>query len=238
MDIKKIVVIDDDVRVIKSIKAGFPDFKIIEFNTGEDGLAYLNQPHSINIVLLDFMLPHIDGISVLTEIKKSKRNIHVILMTGYGTKEVMLEALRNHADDFIEKPVQMPELRKKIDSIMRKNLRAFNSRNEKDKQISYIKEFIRNNYNAVNLNAIANELALSPKYVSRLFIKKNTSNFRTYKLQLKIENAKSLLSKTPLNINEISTKLGYQNPESFMRIFKRITDMTPTQYRKLHGESN
>ena len=232
---EKIVVIDDDPRIIKSIKLSLPEYEIIDFNNGEDALRYLKKPNDIYIVLLDFMMPKMDGISVLSEIKKSMSNVGVILMTGYGSREIVLDALRNHADDFIDKPIQIPELKEKIHAILKEKLHSQNLRNDKNNQIGRIKRFIERNSSNVSLDYIASEMCLSPKYVSRFFNRNNESNYRKYKLQIKMDRAKTLLTKTHLDVCEIAIDLGYQNPESFMRIFKRLTKMTPTQYRKKNG---
>ena len=233
---EKIVVIDDDPRIIKIIKLSFPEYEIIEFNNGEDALTYLRKPNDINIVLLDFMMPGMDGISVLSEIKKFMSNVGVIFMTGYGSKDVVLDALRNHADDFVEKPIQMPELKEKIHSILREKLHSQNLRKDKNNQVGRIKHFIERNCNNVNLEYIADEMCLSPKYVSRFFNQNNELSYRDYRLQIKMDRAKSLLTTTHLDVCEIAIELGYQNPESFMRIFKRMTKMTPTQYRKKNSK--
>ncbi len=233
---EKIVIIDDDPRIGKSVKLAFPEYEILEFRNGLDALQFLRKPNFVNVVLVDYMMPHMDGISVLAEIKKIKKDIGVILMTAYGSKEVAVEALRHHADDFIEKPIQMPELKEKIKLLLRDKLYTQNIGKDKEGQVERIKRFVDRNYNNVKLGFIADEMCLSSKYVSRLFNQKNDSSFRDYKVKVKIDHAKSLLTKTHLNIYEIAIQLGYQNPESFMRIFKRITKLTPTQYRKQNSK--
>jgi YesN/AraC family two-component response regulator len=47
-----------------------------------------------------------------------------------------------------------------------------------------------------------------------------------------MNEAKSLLKDTDFNVNQIADRLGYQNAESFIRIFKKITGFTPTEFRK------
>ena len=229
---EKIIVVDDDSRIIRSIRLAFPEYEIIGFNDGRDALHYLRKLNEINLVLLDVMMPKIDGISVLSEIKKIKSSIAVILMTAYGSKDVILEALRNRAEDFVDKPIQMPDLKEKIRGLLKEKLYFQNPKRNKNAQVDRIKRFIERNSKNVKLDQIANELCLSSKYVSRLFNKINKTNFRDYKLKIKIERAKTLLTETKLNINEIAMEVGYQNSESFMRIFKRKTKMTPTQYRR------
>ena len=229
---EKIVVIDDDPRIHKSIKLSLPEYEIIDFSNGEEALAYLKKPNEIQLVLLDVMMPRMSGIDVLAEIKKVKKDIGVIILTGFGSKDILLEALRNRADDFIEKPIQLPELKEKIHLILKDRLGAQNLRRNKNNQVDRIKRFMERNYSNVKLDFIANAMCLSPKYVSRFFNENSPYSFREYKLRIKMDRARALLIKTHRDVNEIAIELGYQNPESFMRIFKRMNKMTPTQYRK------
>lgn len=229
---EKIVVIDDDPRIIKSMRIGLNEFEIVDFQRGEEALAYLRKPNNVNIILLDYMMPELDGISVLSEIRSFMKDVSVILVTGHGTKDVMLEALRNHADDFVEKPVQMSKLKEKVNNLLRQKLYTKDFHRDKENQIERIKHYVKRNDCKVSLQDIADEMSLNPKYISRIFNAKNDLSFRDFKLQIKIDRAKELLCSTHLDVAEISLELGYQNAESFMRIFKRLTNQTPTEYRK------
>lgn len=229
---EKVAVIDDDARVIRSLELGLKEHEIIAFQCGREALRYLRQPNPVNIVLLDVMMPGINGLRLLEEIKGLKRPFGVIMMTGYCTKEVLLQALRSRADDFIEKPFDMDDLRAKIQSLLREKFASRSNKKNRHVQIERIKRFIERNYSHVTLDHIANELCLSPKYISRIFNEKTDSTFRDYKIVVKIDRAKELLKDTKLSITQIGLELGYQNPESFMRIFKRVTGTTPSQYRK------
>jgi len=233
---EKIVIIDNNPRIFKSIQLAFPEYEFINFSNGEDALTYLKKPNNINVVLLDLMMPKMDGISVLSEIKKHRNDIGVILMTGYSSKDIILSALRNHADDFIEKPIQISELKDMLHFLLKERLHVQNLKNDKNNQVERIKRFVERNCKNINLDHIASEMCLSPKYVSRFFNQNNKSNYRDYKLQIRMDRAKSLLTKTRLHVCEIAIELGYQNPVSLMHTFKRLTKMTPTQYRKKHSE--
>ncbi|MFT5388317.1 MAG: DNA-binding response OmpR family regulator, partial [Candidatus Omnitrophota bacterium] len=101
---EKILVVDDNPRVIQSLKLGLEEYEIKDFNSGEAVLDYLRKPNLINLVMLDIMMPGIDGLTTLQEIKKINKDIAVIMMTGFSSKDVAIEALRLHADDYVEKP--------------------------------------------------------------------------------------------------------------------------------------
>ncbi|MCA9408922.1 MAG: response regulator [Candidatus Omnitrophica bacterium] len=229
---ERIVVIDDDQRVHKSIEMSFNEYEIVSFYEGKSALEYLSKPNEINLILLDVMMPGMDGISVLKEIKAKNEQASVIIMTAYGSKEVIVQALRGHADDFIEKPFKMEDLRMKIHNILKNKINYNIFRSNKPLQVERIKRFVARNYHNVSLQYIADELCLSPKYVSRLFSSNSEAGFRDFKVGIKIEKAKELLENSSMSVTDISIKLGYQNPESFMRIFKRAENITPLQYRR------
>ena len=229
---ERILAVDDDPRVIKSIKLSLEEYEIIDFANGIDALEFLKSPNEINLILLDVMIPGMDGIATLNEIKKRYPEIAVIIMTAYGSMDVAVQALRSHADDFIEKPFDVDDLRDKIREILREKAKTRRVDDEKADYVERIKRFIQRNHKSASLEVIAQQMCLSPKYVSRMFNEKCGFSFRDYKVQVKVDLAKSLLKDSSFNINEIAFKLGYQNPESFMRIFKRMTGVTPMQYRK------
>jgi len=229
---EKIAVIDDDPRIIKSLKMALTEYEIIDFKDSKKAVAFFQKPRDINLILLDVMMPGMDGISVLEEIKKTNKEIAVIIMTGYPSQDVAVQALRNHADDFLEKPFHIESLRKKVRSFLREKYYFNKKASSKDYKVERIKNFIRRNYKDSSLAIIAEEMCLSPKYLSRMFKKRTGKNYRNFHIEVKIDLARKLLKETSLNVDEISYKLGYQNPESFMRIFKRKTKITPTQFRE------
>ena len=232
MILDKIMIVDDDPRVISSVKLVLNDYDIIAYQNGAEVIQYLRKPNEISLILLDVFMQGMDGLSVLNEIRKINKNIAVIIMTAFGSMDIALQALRNKADDFIEKPFNVVELREKIKTLLKEKSCFIPRKKTKDDKVERIKRFIEKNHTNASLNYIADEMCLSTKYLSRMFYQKNGAGFREYKIKVKMDMAKSLLRKSSLTIKEISNNLGYQNPESFMRIFKRRAKLTPTQYKK------
>ena len=182
-------------------------------------------------------MPGIDGISTLQQIKKMRPDVFVIIMTAYGSMDVAVQALRNHADDFIEKPFDVQMLRGKIREKLAEAFHANNQNENRSGRVGRIKRFVERNYSNVSLESIASELSLSSRYVSRMFFDISGQSFRDYKLKIKLNVAMDLLKKTSLSVEEISEKVGYMNPESFMRVFKRRLNVTPSEFReKSRGE--
>jgi len=85
----------------------------------------------------------------------------------------------------------------------------------------YRDAFVLTAINGLSLEDAAGAVSLSPKYLSRVFKEVTGTGFMDYKLKIKIDKAKELLKGTGSTISEISDKLGFMNPESFTRIFKK-----------------
>jgi two-component system response regulator YesN len=91
---------------------------------------------------------------------------------------------------------------------------------------------MRNSQKKILLDDVAKFVFLSPKYLSRVFKDEMGIGFKEFVLNSKINEAKKVLSDTEKTINEISYGLGYKNTESFIKIFKKETGLTPTEYRE------
>jgi len=229
----RILIVDDDADFRYEFREFMHDFDVIEAGKAEEAVKILKKAHQIDLIILDERLPGTKGTHLLKDLKRIAPEVPVVILTGYSTKDVAVDALRGEAKDFIEKPLTKESVEK-----IRHYLLSVR-KGEKDRTISGTKGKIeraryfieRNHDKKLTLEDVAHEVCLSPKYLSRLFKETTGHGFNDYKLQLRIERAKKLLSETGDNIEEISHKLGYENPESFIRIFREHTGMSPRQFR-------
>lgn len=74
----------------------------------------MTERQSFDAIILDLKMPEMDGLEVLQNIKEKKPELQVILLTGYGSVEKGVEAMRRGAMDFIEKPADLESLTEKI----------------------------------------------------------------------------------------------------------------------------
>ena len=132
----------------------------------------------------------------IKEHSKSNPELKVIIFTGHSSKEVAIEALRGDADEYIEKPFDIEDVKEKIES----QLRVKDNPNEEVRGLStkvkLAQRFIAKNYNrSLHLKDVAQEVSLCPKYFSRMFREKTGRNFSEHKIHLRIKMAKQLLRK-------------------------------------------
>lgn len=113
------------------------------------------------------------------------------------------------------------------DTIQDKTDRELRSLSEK------IVHIVRQQYDKeLSLEIIADQLHYNPNYLSSVFKKEFGSNFGDYLQNYRLEIAKKWLSETELTVKEISQRLQYNNPQNFIRFFKKKKGLTPGEYRK------
>lgn len=95
-----------------------------------------------------------------------------------------------------------------------------------------ILSYIQNNLDTVTLEDIADHFGFSVAYCSRLVRDTTGFTFTRWKRILRVRLAERLLLNTDLSIEEIGSRLGYENPETFIRSFKKEMHITPARYRK------
>lgn len=95
--------------------------------------------------------------------------------------------------------------------------------------ITYVKDHFSE---PISLSSVADYLAITPQYLSKLFVQETNENFIDYLNNYRLEQAQIMLSETNFQINEIARKTGYSDAKYFCTIFKKKMGITPNQYRK------
>lgn len=121
-----VILIVDDIEVNRVILKGIfeNDYKVIEADDGTTALDILNSGTKVDIILLDIIMPVMNGIDFLKEIKKNKEysEIPVIVNTQAGEQENEYKALALGADDFIAKPYNPKIIKRRITNIIEKTI--------------------------------------------------------------------------------------------------------------------
>ena len=101
-----ILVVDDEPSILSSVTRALSleGYDVEVAGSAEIALEKVGG-QSFDAILLDVQLPGIDGLQLLDELSKREVSIPVIMMSGHGTIEVAMEAIRRGAVDFIEKPI-------------------------------------------------------------------------------------------------------------------------------------
>ena len=230
----QILMVDDDADFREELRLCLDAYTVIEAANGAEALAILKKPNAIDLVILDAVMPQVSGTEVLREIKRIDPGLAIIMLTGQSSKDIAIDALKARADDYIEKPINVSKFLETIQTILAAKARkGFKYTHGINAKIEQAKQFIERNFDKkVTLEDVAGQLCLSPKYFSRIFKEINGQGFNEYRLSVKVAQACELLKNSDHTVTEISNRLGYQNLESFIRMFEKMMKLSPTQYRR------
>jgi DNA-binding NtrC family response regulator len=108
---ERILVIDDEARVRVGMRRFFEanGFEVLEADTA----AAAEEEFRVrppDLVILDYSLPEKTGLELMPLLKKIDEHVPIVMVTGHGTIDIAVQAVKQGADDFIEKPVRMPAL--------------------------------------------------------------------------------------------------------------------------------
>ena len=105
---KNILIIDDERSIRNALKEilEFEGFNVVDAEDGESGLSIMKQ-QSIDLVFCDIKMPKMDGVEVLELILQYHEGLPVVMISGHGTIETAVEAIKKGAFDFIEKPLDL-----------------------------------------------------------------------------------------------------------------------------------
>ncbi|TWH59197.1 two component Fis family sigma54 specific transcriptional regulator [Desulfitobacterium sp. LBE] len=108
---QRVLILDDeeDLRSILAQRLGRRGYEIMEAATAQEGMALLRET-IFEAVLLDIRLPDGDGLQLLQAMKKRQPDLQVIMLTGHGTLESAIEAMKAGAYDYLTKPCNLSEL--------------------------------------------------------------------------------------------------------------------------------
>lgn len=123
--VKKIMICDDDPGVIFTVKTGIenldPGYKITAVNSGRSCIELLEKEKLPDLLLLDIMMPDMSGWETYQKIREtySNKELPIVFLTA-RTDRIAKDAGGFLAEDYIEKPFKVPELKERIDKILKK----------------------------------------------------------------------------------------------------------------------
>lgn len=118
----RILIIEDERRLASILKKGLIEagFAVDQAFDGEEG-QYLAESEQYDLIILDIMLPKIDGLKLCQELRKKNITTPVLLLTAKSTMEDKVAGLDSGADDYITKPFSFIEFRSRVHALIRRN---------------------------------------------------------------------------------------------------------------------
>lgn len=233
-------------RLVPFQELGIDD--VWEAENGEEGLN-LFLAHRPDIVLLDINIPKLNGLDFARKAKEANPASRIAVITGYDYYEYAVSALKIGIDDYVLKPVSKND----VHEVLHKLVGKLHEERQQNEWRSIFNEYkamhgiqdasdIRGAIARVvednianpdfSLAILADQQGFSTGYMSVLFKKLFHVSFQEYLLTTRLERAKLQLLASDLKIYEISSALGFDNPNYFSTAFKKKFGLSPIQYRE------
>ncbi len=118
----RLLIIEDEKPLAQILKKGFEEqgYSVELTFDGEDGL-FLAQHYAFDAILLDIMLPKLDGLSLLAALRRRENTTPILMLTAKRELSDKVTGLENGADDYITKPFDFPELLARVRSVIRRS---------------------------------------------------------------------------------------------------------------------
>ena len=118
----RVLIVEDERRLSNIIKKGFIEdgFAVDQAFDGEEG-QYLAESEEYDLIVLDIMLPKLDGLQVCKELRKKSIKTPVLMLTAKSTLEDKVAGLDSGADDYITKPFSFVEFRSRVHALIRRS---------------------------------------------------------------------------------------------------------------------
>ncbi len=117
----RLLLVEDSERLQRSLGTGLRQagYAVDITGNGAEGLWFANS-HDYDVIILDLMLPGMDGLSIVARLRKDNKQTHVLILTAKDTVDDKVRGLRAGADDYLVKPFAFDELLARVEALARR----------------------------------------------------------------------------------------------------------------------
>ncbi len=198
---------------------------------GLEALEKLAQGH-FELCILDLRMPFMDGLEVIERARRQGTETDIVVLTGYGTIEGAVEAMKLGAQDFLTKPIQMEKLTNVVSQLLRKHQSTPHVVAEK-MDAFLIRYAVQP---SLKVEDLCRHFHISSRYVSLLFRTHIGASFPQRLAFHRVQQAKPLMRTTELPLNAIASACGFGDYRRLHEAFSALEGMSPGQYRKIAAE--
>ena len=225
-----VLVVDDDAYV-RDLFAEAIRSEAWRAEVAGNGLEALDRlsAASFDVVVLDLMMPRMNGLEVLEGIHQKGIRTDVVMLTGFGTVEKAVEAMKLGAREFLLKPVDLSGLLATIRGLVEERLPSPNVlANRMD---GFLKA--HTGQASLRLTDLCAHFRISVRYASRLIHDHLHTTFLERLAYHRVEKARDLIVATEDPLYRIAEQCGFANASRFSEAFRREEGVSPRKYREI-----
>jgi len=238
---KVVLVVDNDAAILNSFKIRLEEkYELILVERGEEALHIFKQRSDFNLIIVDYRLPEMDGVTLFKKIRQENRVTPIVFTCAYPTKEILIQMLEVRPHGFIEKPCSSDLMDQKIGRLVGTNpfepvhqllnipLHALSIK------IYRAVQYIDRHHNSpgLSLEGVGDAVSLHPKYLSASFKEECGVGFHDYLIEIRIYRATQLLKDPRRIIKQVSSEVGFSDQGYFCKVFQNKIGLSPSIYRK------
>jgi CheY-like chemotaxis protein len=231
-----ILIVDDEPSALelnaRLVAAWSAKYHILKARNGREALEIIQEAHP-NLVLLDLMMPELDGFSVLEAMRSNPyiRDIPVIVLTGQTLTLEDMERLGHGVTSVLKKGLfSGKETLSRIEVALSRNT---NLGSEAQRVVRKAMSYIHEHYmESISLENTARHVNISKEYLARCFHQELGITLVTYLNRYRVQQAKALLEKGRENLTEIALQTGFSSSAYFSRVFRQEVGMSPRDYQR------
>jgi two-component system, response regulator YesN len=210
---------------------------------GEEAVELIER-YLPDLLITDIKMPVMGGLDLIERVRTTNTDIRIVIISGYSEFEYARKAIELGIDDYILKPIDPKGLREILRrllirlesqaSVVDKEYCLDRTGAREEELVKAIKIYLRENYREpYSLEKLAATFDCKAAYLLRLYNKLTGSTPTQELIKLRVEKAKRLLvGHQSLEIKQVSSAVGYEDPLYFSRLFKRETGLAPTAFRE------
>jgi YesN/AraC family two-component response regulator len=222
-----ILVVDDDASIREALRAALADGYIVHVSASGDEACDMLLAHPVAAVILDAVLRGEHGLDLVERFRKLSP-APIVILTGHGTEDLAVRALRAHVAEYLKKPVSVTELLATVSRLAPETQR---SADLVARARRFLEEYPPKTFRAADL---AGRLGMSETHARRLFRAAHGQTPRQYLAEVRMRRAADLLRRDGRGVKEVASEIGYTDLRLFRRTFIRLIGMPPAAWRRRH----
>lgn len=235
----KILIIDDEPKIrngLSNLLTRREGWEVAgAYENAADALKYL-AVNQVDVIITDIKMPEISGLELIARIRERDKKTAIIILSGYSNFQFAQRAIELGVRRYLTKPTNPRELI----CVLEETEKKLGGKQEKEEDSEKIPnlfvqkaaDYIKLNYSEkISIKEIADQLYLSPNYLSELFKKHTGKTISEYLTEYRLEKACQLLDHAEYRVGDVSGMVGIHDGRYFSNMFKKKYGMTPTEYR-------
>ena len=191
-----------------------------------------------DLIMMDIVMPVMNGLEAAAVIHEHLPDTSIVFLTAYDSFDYAVSALRAGSRDYLLKPVSEHDLRQLLERLFHLVPKADQDK-AKTPFVSAFEVWLMSHYTQnISLEDAAVSMGMSGAYFSRKVKAETGKTFLEHLTELRVTNAKKRLVTTSMSVSDIGHSVGYPDSNYFVKVFKRSTGLTPSEYRAAQTQGN